>query len=102
MTTGNQPSQGSVNQTLGSLATDLRDICARIANFQTWAVGAGLAGLEAINFTPDAAQDVLNKSNYLSTINGVYKGTVQQGGTGGTGAILFNFDNALAPLWGGQ
>jgi len=27
---------------------------------------------------------------------GVYYGTVQQGGTGGTGAVLFNFDNALA------
>jgi len=32
----------------------------------------------------------------------VYKATVQSQGTGGTGAILFNFEDALTILTAGQ
>ena len=39
---------------------------------------------------------------YMSTLGGIYYGVVQQGGTGGTGATTFNFDNALSPLWAGR
>jgi len=43
------------------------------------------------------ATDALYKANLMGgNLAGVYYGTVQQGGTGGTGAVLFDFDNALA------
>jgi len=41
-------------------------------------------------------------AGYMNTIAGCYYGTVQQGGSGGTGATEFNFNNALSVLWGGQ
>jgi hypothetical protein len=48
------------------------------------------------------AQAVLDDINHLANVIGCYKGTVQQGGTGGTGAILFNFEDFLTHLWAGQ
>lgn len=38
----------------------------------------------------------------LTTLDGVYQGTVQCGGAGGTGASITNFRQALAPLQGGN
>jgi hypothetical protein len=67
----------------------------------------GLTGLENLGgtgagFSAADAQTVLNMINNMQTVQGVYKGTVQQGGSGGTGATLFNFEDALTPLWAGQ
>lgn len=45
---------------------------------------------------------MLDDINHMATCAGCYKGTVQQGGSGGTGAILFNFEDFLTHLWGGQ
>lgn len=39
---------------------------------------------------------------YFSQVAGVYYGTVQSGGTGGTGAINFNINSALSGTWNGQ
>jgi hypothetical protein len=74
--------------------------------------GAGLAYLESIGYSGTANPDnpggvsnaalALSMISYLNTNAGVYFGTVQQGGTGGTGAILFNFGQELSQVWGGQ
>ena len=39
---------------------------------------------------------------YMNTLVGVYDGTVQAGGTGGTVATMFNYANALSALWAGM
>ena len=99
---GNPPQQGQVNSTLSALALDLRDVCGRIANFQTWLTTTGQGGLESLGFTQADAAAVLQMASYLSTVAGCYNGAVQQGGQGGTGAIEFDFDNALSAVWAGQ
>lgn len=100
MAIGNAVTQADVNTALGALAVNLRGTMqAQKALFQSLN-GLGLAGLEALGFSPADAQSVLNVLGYLNTIAGVYYGTVQQGGTGGTGATTFNFDNALSQCWG--
>jgi len=103
-----------MDQTLSSIATQYRNLCQTMRDLSTQVNGqaAGLAYLEGLGYTNTAnplnpggisdAQYALNVVNYLSTLAGVYYGTVQQGGTGGTGAIDFNFDNAFSPLWANQ
>ena len=89
MAVGNQPT------------VQARDNCQAITNYAEYVNQAGLAGLEALGYAAADAQLILSFASYLSTISGVFSGTVQQGGNGGTGAILFNFGTALAPLYGG-
>lgn len=109
MTVGNQATVASINQALTSYALTLRNICQQIVDLQQFVngpAGLGLTGLQNLGGTgagfPAAdAQLVLNMVGYLNTVAGVFYGTVQQGGTGGTGATLFNFSNALAPLSAG-
>lgn len=50
----------------------------------------------------DAQQAELFIDYMGGTLAGVYFGLVQQGGTGGTGAAEFNFNNALSPAWHGR
>lgn len=110
MTVGNQPTVASINQSLTSLSTELRDVCQKIENLQQFVngpSGLGLTGLQniggpAAGFSAADAQLVLSMAGYMNTIAGVFYGTVQQGGSGGTGATMFNFSNALAPLSAGQ
>lgn len=102
MSVGSQPSQGNINQTLTQLALSLRDLANGMLQQQAYLTKLGLAGLEGLGFTAGDAQQVLTDVNYMAAVAGCYKGTVQQGGTGGTGAILFNFEDALTPLWGGS
>ena len=102
MAVGSQPSQGNINSTLTQLALALRELSNDMLEQGEYLNGLGLAGLEALGFTSDDAATVLQLIDYMTTVAGCYKGTVQQGGTGGTGAILFDFESALTPLWGGN
>lgn len=103
-----------MNNIITSFAVQLRDLMQDIANLNTAVNGqaAGLAYLESLGYGSDAnpanpggisdAAWALQVIGYLYTQAGVYAGTVQQGGTGGTGAIMFDFNQALSPVWGGQ
>ena len=102
MTVGNQGTEASVNNLLSSLAVQLRGVCDEIRTQQTYITTLGQAGLEAIGFDAADAASVIQMMNYLGNVAGVYYGTVQQGGSGGAGAILFDFDSALSGLWAGQ
>lgn len=92
---------------LRNLATDISEL-----NLSVNGEGDGLAYLQQKGYSnapnPDNpggvsdAELALTKIGYLNTNAGVYFGTVQQGGTGGTGAILFNFHQGLSSVWGGQ
>ena len=107
MAEGTQPTVAQVNATLTSLALQLRNLAAAIE--QQWAFlnKLGTTGLENIGgtgqgFSATDAGAALQDIDYMQTVTGVYKGTIQAQGTGGTGAILFNFEDALTHLWSGQ
>lgn len=102
MAVGNQPTMQTVNNRAGSLAVNMRQIMDQAKDLETQVSALGVSGLEAIGFSPADAANLVTLVNYMSTVAGCYYGTVQQGGTGGTGAITFNFDNALSALWGFQ
>jgi len=102
MAVGDQTSQGAVNATLTQLARDWRDLADRTLQRQAEYVKLGASGLQGMGFTPADATTALDDINHMATLAGCYKGTVQQGGSGGTGAILFNFQDFLTHLWAGQ
>jgi hypothetical protein len=102
MSVGNQTSSGNINSALTTLALQLRESSNVILQQQAYLNKLGLSGLQAIGYTSGDAQGALDTINHMATIAGCYKGTVQQGGSGGTGAILFNFEDYLTPLWAGQ
>lgn len=104
MSVGNVANESYLNDQLTQLALGLRNTCQAIGNLNTFinGQGQGFATLEALGFGSADATAFLANLAYMNTIAGVYKGTVQQGGTGGTGAIDYDFDNQLAPLWAGQ
>jgi hypothetical protein len=95
MSVGAQTNQGNVNQNLTDLATEWRDLTTR--TLQKWAYlnKLGVPGLQALGFTAGDAQAVLDSVNHLATPAQVYRGTATQ-------ASLFNFEDSLTPLWGGQ
>ena len=111
MAVGIQFNKDQVDSRLTQLAVQLRNAMTSIAymNTQVNGQGNGLAVLEAAGYSGVANPDnpasmsdaayALQKLAYLNTVAGCYLGTVQQGGTGGTGAATFNFDNALSTLW---
>lgn len=101
MSVGTQTSKASVDANLSQLAIQLRELMNGVLQQQAYCNKLGLTGLEAIGYTAPDAQTVLDDLNHMATVAGCYKGTVQQGGTGGTGAILFNFEDYLVHLWGG-
>lgn len=102
MAVGNQANltQASVNAYAAQMALQMRNTCQQSLAFNAAIVALGLAGLEAIGFSPADAQTMINMAADMAQVAGVYNGTVQSGGTGGTGAILFNFQNALTALTG--
>lgn len=102
MSVGNQPSQASINNLLSSLSVQLRNVCDQIRIQNTYITQMGTNGLETLGYTQTDAQNIMTLMAYLNNISGVYYGTIQQGGSGGTGAIDFDFDNALSILWGGN
>jgi hypothetical protein len=102
MAVGTQTNEGNVNQDLTNMAVATRDLATLV--LQKWAYynKLGLAGLEGLGFSAADAQAVLDTVNHMATPFQVYRGTVQAGGTGGTGAVAFNYEDYLTPLWGGQ
>ena len=107
-TAGFQLTAASIDQAMGGAADKQRDRAPTQADLlaKLNALGADdnarRAALQALatGYAADPvtwASDALYKANLMGgNLAGVYYGTVQQGGTGGTGAVLFNFDNALA------
>lgn len=114
MSVGGQTSKVQIDQSLTDLAVAWRLISTKSTNLLTQLASSGdMHGtLVALGYSdsPNAANPggvsdaayAANLVSYMSSIAGVYFGTVQHGGTGGTGAILFNYNNALSPLWAGQ
>jgi hypothetical protein len=92
---GSQDNVAQVNATISAYALQLRNLMDQIREQQEFIVGLGLTGLEAMGFSSGDAQSILNMWSYMNTVSGVYYGTVTQGS-------LFDFDNALSGLWGGQ
>jgi len=102
MPVGAQANQGQVNQTLTQLALQWRNLAAQTIQQGQYLNKEGLTGLEGMGFSAADAQSVLTLIDYMMSCAGCYKGTVQQGGSNGAGAIMFNFEDALTPLWAGQ
>lgn len=114
MSVGNQASNGNVDGILSNISVGVRDLMETAVNLSTWVNGGGngIAYLAQLGYStapsstnPGGVSDAQLASNYISyfnTLAGVYYGTVQQGGNGGTNASTFNFNNALAPLWAGR
>lgn len=95
MPVGNQASSAAVNQSLTTLALDLRGVCQSIRDFQTYVVTMGQSGLETLGFSAADAASVVSMASYLNTVSGVYFGTATQ-------ASQFDFDNQLSGLWAAQ
>ena len=105
---------GQIDNIITALAVQLRDVMRHISdlNLTVNGAGTGLAYLQSIGYSntanpanPGGVSDAalaLSVIAYLNTVAGCYFGTVQQGGTGGTGASVFNFNQQLAAVWGGQ
>jgi hypothetical protein len=102
MAVGNQPTAQVINNSAGRVAVSMRQVMAAAKDLETQVASLGSSGLQAAGLSSGDAASLITLVNYLSTVSGCYYGTVQQGGTGGTGAITFNFDNALSALWGFQ
>src|SRR6185437_1683995 len=99
MTAGLQASQNSINSTIGGMTLTLRNLCQHAQDFQMWITQTGQSGLVALGFSATDATAIINAAGYLNTIAQICQGQVQQGGSNGSGAAMFNFMNALAPLW---
>jgi hypothetical protein len=102
MAVGNQPTAQVINNTAGRVAVNMRQVMEAAKDLETQVTSLGVNGLEAAGLSAADAASLTTLVNYMSTVAGCYYGTVQQGGTGGTGAVTFNFDNALSALWGFQ
>jgi len=102
VTVGLPATQQSLNARLGQAAIAVRNAMQQASALFEYQNNLGTAGLEAAGFSAQDAASYQQMAGYLSTLAGVYNGTVQQGGSGGTGASTFNFDNALSATWGGQ
>jgi hypothetical protein len=100
MAIGSQPTVAQLNAQLASVATGLRTTAQQILSLWSYANGLGQAGLVTLGFAAADATAFITAVDNLATVAQVYQGTVQQGGTGGTGASLFNFQTALATVTG--
>ena len=98
---------GQVDNILTSLAVSFRDLAQQAANLaiEVTGQGQGLAFLESAGYSNDPnpanpggisdAAWALQLVDYFSNVSGVWFGTATQ-------ASAFNYNNASAPLWGGQ
>src|ERR1700744_1246705 len=104
MTVGNQTNSGDIDNKLSDMAVAWRDLCQKAVNLSTEinGQGNGLAALQALGYDLADANDAQRFIAYFNTLAGCYYGTVQQGGSGGTGAAEFDFHNATSVLWAGR
>lgn len=95
MTAGQQANASRIDEDITSIALAFRDVCIRAKNLNTQVNGGGngTAYLTGIGYTDTVT--ALQLIGYLSNLAGVYYGTA-------TVSPAFNFDNGLAPCWGGQ
>lgn len=100
MAIGNIPTVAQLNGQAAQLAAMFRTTAQQAQYFQAYITELGQAGLVTLGYTAADATTMIQMAGYMNTLAGIYLGTVQQGGTGGTGATLFNFQNALVPLTG--
>lgn len=100
MAIGNQPNVAQLNSQAAQYASTWRSIAQQSLALQAYVTGLGSSGLVALGFSSADATAFIAAVNYMATMAGIFQGTVQQGGTGGTGASLFNFQNALVALTG--
>lgn len=104
MSVGNQVQSPYIDQQITALAVQMRKVMQAAQDMSTWinGQGQGLAMLEAAGYDPADAALAQQMIAYMNTVAGCYFGTVQQGGSGGTGAAQFNFNQALSQVWAGQ
>jgi hypothetical protein len=104
MTVGNQGNSGQVDSLISNLSVNIRNLMQSAVNLSTWVNGQGNGQtfLESLGYDSGDAATALSAIAYLSTVAGCYYGTVQQGGTGGTAATMFNFNQELSQYWAGQ
>lgn len=95
MAAGIQANPNRIDENITSIAIAFRTVAeqARNLNSQVNGGGNGTAYLNSIGY-PDPVT-ALQMIGYLENLAGVYSGTA-------TVAAAFNFDTALAPVWGGQ
>jgi hypothetical protein len=102
---------------LTALAIEMRDLMRRISDLDMSVNGngAGLSYMKQAGYSdvvatsnpnnPGGITDAawaLQVLSFLNTPSRVYFGLLQQGGTGGTGATIQNFNLQLAGVWGGR
>jgi hypothetical protein len=101
MTVGIQPSSSQIDTQMTQLANSLRKIMEQLTDFALQINNMGQSGLETAGYDAADATTALQLVGYMTSVTQVYYGLLQQGGSGGNGAIEFNFNNALSQLWGG-
>lgn len=94
---GNQLTGAQLNAMVGAAAVGMRNACREVLNLQSTIVAQGLSGLQAAPILLDGndAQAITNVMNYLNNVALVYFGQA-------TVATDFDFDNAVAQVYGGQ
>lgn len=99
MAVGYQITASSLNNQLGLLAVQLRDLCRDITETHLPIASLGaddparITALEAAGYSPGDAPSALYLLNVLNTVAAIYYGQATQ-------ADLYNFENALSSLWG--
>jgi hypothetical protein len=106
-----------VDQQLSDLVVQLRNLATRatylLTPLKVVAAGDIHAALVEVGYpdtanpaNPNSQSDAQLAAYYVGLMNtliGIYYGQVRQGGDGtANSATLYNFDQALSPLWGGQ
>ena len=100
MTTPVAPNAAQLTNLAQQNAVNLRNVCQSILSLFNYANQIGLSGLETAGFSSGQAATFLNQVDLAATVAQVYYGTVQSQGSGGTGAILYDFNTALLPSSG--
>jgi hypothetical protein len=100
MAVGIQVQSNQLDGRMTQLANSLRQIMGQIRDLNT-EINGNAATLETAGYDSADAAEFLQLLAYFNTISGVYYGAVQAGGTGGNGAIDFDYDSALSVLWAG-
>jgi hypothetical protein len=108
MSVGSQPSKAAMDQTLTNLATRLRDLAGDIRKQYTFinngAAGNGVSVLSELGYDNVTASAPGNQTdaayanyilNQLNAVAALYYGETTQ-------AAVYNYNNALAPMWAGQ
>jgi len=110
-------SSSQMDNILASLAIQMRDVMRNVSDLDLSVngTGIGLAYMISIGYSNTVATSNPNNPGgitdaawalqvlaFLNTNAKVYFGLLQQGGTGGTGAVTQNFNQQLAGIWGGR